>query len=135
VRRIATAVLIVCVATGLLLIGTAWGGAYDLTLVNKTPSDVKIEVFQPKPDSFRHYDLRSVHHQVDPNSSFHAGDLGRGTCVLVRVVNDSADANAKCEGNPTPLDLRCDVPPQYSCEVHSGEIKDAVVIKIVQPGA
>jgi hypothetical protein len=137
VRRIAFVTLASVAALALLFTGAAWAPGTTLTLINKTSHDVKFEVFQPRPDAFQHHRLRRhlrVHHQVDPDESFHAGVIERGSCVLVRVVHDAGDPKAHCDKNPTPLDVRCDVSSPYFCRVHPGESKD-VVVKVMQPGA
>jgi len=130
VRRIAVVALLAAGGLALLLTGASWAGdQYTLKLVNKSSSEVKIEVFQPRPDSL------TDHHEVKPGESFHAADIPHKSCVSVRVLGDAADSNAPCENNPTPLDVRCDVPSGYSCEAHRNQMNDVIVVTVVQPGA
>jgi hypothetical protein len=135
VRRIAFITLAAVAALVLLFTGAAWAPqSIELTIINESSRDVKIEVFQ-RPDSFqRHRFLSRLHHKVNPDRSFHASGIEPGSCVLVRVVNDPGNANVGCQNNPTPVDVRCEVPMQYSCKVHRRDEKD-VVVKIVQTSA
>jgi hypothetical protein len=134
VRRIAFVALAAVASLALLFTGAAWAPQIDITIINQTPHDEKFVVFQDRPDSFQPHRLRPrVHHKVDPGESFQAGGIEPESCVLVRVVHDAGDPNANCAGNPTPIDVRCDVSSRYACRVHRGEMKD-VVVKVVQPG-
>lgn len=134
-RRIAFAVLAGFAALALLFTGVAWAPTISLEIRNQTSHDVEIVVFQPPPSSLRgHRLLSTLHHEVIPHRSFHDSGIEPESCVLVRVAHDREDSNAPCRNNPTPLDVRCDVPSHYACVVHRGEGQE-VVVKIDQPGA
>lgn len=131
-RRIAFTTLAAFAALVLLFTGAAWAPVIDLTIRNQSDSPVKFEVFQRAPDSFqRHRFLSRLHHKVSPDESFHANGIEPRSCVQVRVVDEPGGADLGCQNNPTPVDVRCDVPSQHSCKVRRGDEKD-VVVTIVQ---
>jgi hypothetical protein len=135
VRRIAYLVLVGSAALALLFTSSAWAPQITLTIRNNSSHDVRIVVFQPNPNSLQRHEVPfRVHHEVDPNESFHASGIRRESCVVVRVARDNGDPNARCQDNHTPLDVRCDVSSQYSCKVHRNEVDD-IVVKVGQPGA
>jgi hypothetical protein len=120
------AAIAILAALALLLAPAALAGtSYTIQIHNNSSQTVDVTVFQQKPN-FRDADAKILG-RVDPDDFFVSDDVKRDSCVLVSVAHDKGDPDARCEDNATPVALRCDVSPRYSCTHHAGEVKDLVV--------
>jgi hypothetical protein len=122
-RGVATATLaaLVMVLAPAALAGTT----YTIQIHNQSSHPVDVIVFQHNPNS--RDAAEKIQQRVGPDDFFVSDEVKRDSCVLVRVARDKGDPDARCEDNATPVMLRCDVSPHYSCTHHAGEVKDLVV--------
>ena len=110
----------------LLLAPSALAGTtYTIQIHNQSSHPVEVIVYQQNPNS--RDASEKIQHRVGPDDFFVSDDVKRDSCVLVSVAHDKGDPDARCEDNATPVMLRCDVSPRYSCTHHAGEVKDLVV--------
>jgi hypothetical protein len=122
-RAVASALLVALV---LLLVPAALAGTdYTIQIHNQSSLPVDVVVYQRNPNSREA--AEKIQQHVDPDDFFVSDEVKRDSCVLVRVAHDKGDPDARCEDNATPVMLRCDVSPRYSCTHHAGEVKDLVV--------
>jgi hypothetical protein len=122
-RGVASAALAALV---LLLAPAALAGTtYTIQVHNQSSNPVEVVVYQQKPE-YRDT-TQKIQHRVGSDDFFVSDDVKRDSCVLVRVSHDKGDPDARCQDNATPVMVRCDVSPHYTCTVHAGEVKDLVV--------
>jgi hypothetical protein len=128
VGRAAIAVL---ASTMLLLAGAAQAGTtYTIQVHNQSSQPVVVIVFQENPN--RYEQAEKIRHHVAPDDYFVSDGIKPNSCVVVRVSHDDGDDDARCKDNQTPVALRCDLSPRYSCKVHAGEVKD-LVVNVIHP--
>jgi hypothetical protein len=122
-RGVASAALAALV---LLLAPAALAGtSYTIQVHNQSSHPVEVVVYQQKPD-YRDT-AETIRQHIGSGDYFVSDDVKRDSCVLVRVPHDKGDPDARCEGNGTPVMVRCDVSQHYICTIHAGEVKDLVV--------
>jgi hypothetical protein len=122
-RGAATATLAAFV---LLLAPAALAGTdYTIQIHNQSSHPVEVIVFQRDPNS--RDAAEKIQQLVGPDDFFVSDEIKRDSCVLLRVTHDKGDPDARCKDNATPVMVRCDVSPHYSCKLHAGEVKDLVV--------
>jgi hypothetical protein len=128
VRRIATAAA--AVALFLLPAAAAQAADYTIQIHNQSSHNAEILVYQKTPNALQA--TERIRERIAPDEFFVSDEIAPDSCVLVRVAHEKGNPDARCKDNDTPVALRCDVSPRYSCKVHAGEVKD-LVVNLIQP--
>jgi hypothetical protein len=127
VRRLVTAAV---AALFLLVAGAAQAAEYTIQIHNQSSQPVEILVFQQRPNTFDA--AENIQERVDPDDFLVSDGIKPNSCVVVRVAHDKGDPDARCRDNRTPVAVRCDVSPRYSCKLHAGEVKD-LTVNVIHP--
>src|SRR5262245_44508554 len=119
-RRIA---LIAALATSLLLLAGPARAEKDRDLTVQLHNTTREDLLATAPTRG---DLR--HHLLFPLSYWVIRDVDRDSCVRVRLDDPKKPIKNHCERTIVPeVSLACDLPGDFVCIFHPGDVKDLVV--------